>query len=172
MLKSPVKFYTDEQYNRFPVPDRALLQAAAREGVRETGINAGFWVEKFLASVHLGPGYAWCAAFVHWCIEEAGVDNHRLPNGAAAVRNWASWAKTNHRLLDKPVRGCLFFWLDRAGTGHIGFVSQVGPGYVETLEGNTNMAGSREGDGVYRKARKLDWLASRYQHGFIDLADL
>ena len=36
---------------------------------------------------------------------------------------------------------------------HVGFVDQWGPKEVVTVEGNTNGAGSREGDGVYKKKR-------------------
>lgn len=40
---------------------------------------------------------------------------------------------------------------------HIGIVAKDydGKGIVHTIEGNTNQSGSREGDGVYRKARIL-----------------
>lgn len=38
---------------------------------------------------------------------------------------------------------------------HAGFVDEWGDKYVITVEGNTNEAGSREGDGVYRKRRPI-----------------
>jgi len=38
---------------------------------------------------------------------------------------------------------------------HVGFVDQWQSKYVITVEGNTNEAGSREGDGVYRKRRPI-----------------
>ena len=46
---------------------------------------------------------------------------------------------------------------------HVGIA--VGPvdanGFVPTVEGNTNAAGSREGDGVYRKLRSIHSIRSR-----------
>jgi hypothetical protein len=55
-------------------------------------------------------------------------------------------------------RGDLFAWCDRAAwRGHIGFIVRMrrtARGWLaETIEGNTNDAGSREGDGVYRRQR-------------------
>ncbi|HWK59160.1 MAG TPA: hypothetical protein VNQ80_17590 [Parapedobacter sp.] len=42
--------------------------------------------------------------------------------------------------------------------GNVGFVDEWGIGsYFITVEGNTNEAGNREGDGVYRKR----WLSRR-----------
>lgn len=38
---------------------------------------------------------------------------------------------------------------------HAGFVDEWGDKFVITVEGNTNEAGSREGDGVYRKRRLI-----------------
>lgn len=136
------------------IRENALLIAAHLcdvEHVREVGVNRGFWVERFLAGVGLGPGYSWCAAFVAFALKQAGWKD--LPKGAAAVRNWASWAKANGRITAKPERGDLFFWLNADGTGHMGFVVEATPTTVRTIEGNTNTAGSREGDGCYRRTR-------------------
>ena len=38
---------------------------------------------------------------------------------------------------------------------HVGIVvgDQVDPGFIETVEGNTDGPGSRDGDGVWRKGR-------------------
>ena len=38
---------------------------------------------------------------------------------------------------------------------HVGFVEAVEGDTVQTVEGNTNKAGSREGGGVYRLERRL-----------------
>jgi hypothetical protein len=46
---------------------------------------------------------------------------------------------------------------------HIGIATSAPDkkGNVETIEGNTNGAGSREGDGVYRKTRHVSKIRSR-----------
>lgn len=145
--------------------ERALLVAAEfadKIHVREVGANRGYWVERFLASVGLGPSYAWCAAFVTFCLKTAGAKN--LPKHPASVLGWMQWAEANNAFLTKPVRGCAFAFMHTKTTGHIGFVVRetLGPS-VATIEGNTNAQGSREGDGVYRRTRAESGLK------FIDL---
>jgi hypothetical protein len=139
--------------------ENALLIAAYlcdKEKVREKGLNRGVWVERFLAAVGLGPGYAWCAALVTFALREAGWQGG-YPKGPAAVRNWAKWAEETGRITKSPQRGDLFFWLNPGGTGHIGFVRGVTATHVETIEGNAQAGrggDQREGDGVYRRSRQ------------------
>ncbi len=170
-MKSPVVWLTDRQYAALPIPERALAQAASKVGVREHGINAGPWIARFLRSVGLGVGYPWCAALVSWCLLEAGCPKERLPKRRAAVRDWVLWAEREGRLERHPERGRLFFWLDGAH-GHIGFVTEVVGTTIKTIEGNTNKAGSREGDGVYRRERHENNMATHVRHGYIDLGGL
>ena len=60
----------EEQYMRESVKELYDSQV----GVREIGgSNRGPYVEMYLVSVDLGPGFAWCAAFVSWCYQNAGV---------------------------------------------------------------------------------------------------
>ena len=136
--------------------ENALLIAAHLcdiEKVRELGANRGAWVERFLGAVGLPGGYAWCAAFVSFCLKSGGYTaGPKLP---AAVRNWASWAKAEGRIVEAPRRGDLGFWLNPDGTGHIFFVANPAGVMVKTIEGNSNVAGSRDGDGVYRNNRPI-----------------
>lgn len=158
-----------------PMTERALAVALERVGVRERGANRGFWVERFLSAVGLGPGYAWCAAFVYWCLLRAGARSDRLParRRAAGVAEWVRWAEAHGRLRSEPARGRLFYWLQADGRGHLGFV--LGPAWAgawRTVEGNTSPAGSREGDGVYERVRVLENLRRHDRWGFIDLEGL
>jgi len=156
-MRSPVKWLDNEEYAVASIQEKALAWADhfAGKKVRETGINRGFWVEKFLASVGLGPGYAWCAAFSSYCIRQAG-SSAGPGKGRAAVRNWASWSKASARTHVVPKRGDLVYTLNANGTGHIEFVTGVfKDGTIGTIGGNTNMANSREGDGVYKKRRTI-----------------
>jgi len=126
-------------------------------GVRElTGRNDGVEVEKYLAVTGFGKGYAWCAAFISWTYQEAEVK---------ALKNaWApSWFPPGNTIYIKgksgnkvPGRADVFgiFYPKDNRIGHVGFVDDWPSGeFVITVEGNTNSAGSREGDGVYRKRR-------------------
>lgn len=150
-----------EAYNVLPKRDKIAIAAAyfadVIKVVEEGGNNKGFWVARFLKGVGLSQGYAWCAAFVSYVLREAGVDSG--PKfGRAAVRNWESWARENHRIYDmkKAVRGDLVGYTNhKTGLGHIGICvgDGVSPNIKLTIEGNTNDKGEREGDGVFRKER-------------------
>lgn len=152
---------TDAQFHALGDRERALIVAAYfcdTVKVREEQVNRGYWVTRFLAGVGLGPGYAWCAAFVTYCIRQAGYTGD-LPKGAAAVQNWVTWAKATGRLVKSPSRGDLGF-LSATGPSHIFFVVSVDErlGVARTIEGNTNAEGAREGNGVFRRTRKIeDW---------------
>lgn len=152
----------------------ALALAASYVGVKETARNSGPEIDLFLAAVGLRPGYAWCAAFVHFCFMRASASLglvNPCPRSARALGIWA--------LADGPCksqdahRGSLFV-LDTGepgGDGHIGFVETAHPnGTIDSIEGNTNEAGSREGNAV---ARKLAWSPKHGGRGrlvgYIDL---
>jgi hypothetical protein len=146
---------------------KALEVALSYLGTKEVGANRGPEVEKFLASVGLGPGAAWCAAFCYFCVQEAtlrlqGVINP-LPRTGGVLK---MWQRTPWWLTTKtPVEGAIFIQDRGGGKGHTGFVVAVDFDSVATVEGNTNRKGSREGDGVYRQRRKLDSII-----GFIDVS--
>ena len=136
-------------------------------GVREIGgTNRGPHVEMYLASVDLGPGYAWCAAFVSWCYQNAGVKAPRsgwVPSYALKDKRIYQRGKFQ---LQKPQSGDVFLiWYNSLNRpAHIGFVDEWNEYWVITVEGNTNDNGLREGDGVYRKRRlkKQIWVVSNF----------
>jgi len=128
-------------------------------GVREaTGKNDGKEVEKYLRSTGFGPGNAWCAAFVHYCLEEA-----KIPN---TVNAWSPTAENKKHIifrarqqLEEPEPGDVvcFFYTNLNRIGHTGFFHRrISDVTYESVEGNTNIAGSREGDGVYKKFRSFN----------------
>jgi hypothetical protein len=54
-----------------------------------------------------------------------------------------------------------------AGFGHTGLVERTSGGKLVTIEGNTNVGGSREGIGVFRRESRKTVDINR---GFIDYA--
>lgn len=127
-------------------------------GVRElTCHNDGVMVETYLHSVSLKKGNAWCAAFVSWVFQQCGVINPKS--------GWCPFwfpAKNIIYQIDKPAinhnapqAGDVFgiFFNDKKRIAHVGLIMEWGEKVVITVEGNTNDAGSREGDGVYKKKR-------------------
>ncbi|KAA2245496.1 CHAP domain-containing protein [Chitinophaga agrisoli] len=148
----------------------ALRVALSQDGVQESprGSNGGPEVTIYLKSVGLGPGYAWCMAFVYWCVQQAasetGVGNP-LVKTAGVLQQWNN--TTCRRLIArssgvKP--GDIFIMDFGKGVGHTGFVESVKGGIVHTIEGNTNDGGSREGYEVCRRERLITSVK-----GFIQL---
>lgn len=133
--------------------EQVVLLYRSQIGVREVGKNAGQQVEAYLASTGLGKGYAWCGAFVTWVIKSVGLS---LPQGPA----WApSWFVKGKRIKHEMAQaGDVFgIWFkNKNRIAHVGFIDENwmnSSNLILTVEGNTNEAGSREGDGVYRKRR-------------------
>lgn len=128
-------------------------------GVKElTGRNDGVQVQSYLKSTGLKGNYAWCAAFVNWCLRQCGV---KTINDARAGK-WFRLDKTIYERgktnMSTPQPGdlCGFIWTGKQ-IQHIGFVHKWGENAIVTVEGNTTGEGngisSREGDGVWRKRR-------------------
>ncbi|MGV3613852.1 MAG: CHAP domain-containing protein [Fimbriimonas sp.] len=155
--KSPAFDYSTEEWEGFDPPARALLLAAQycdhyRVEEAPRGSNRGPWVDKFLRRAQSVPGQPWCAAFVYDCFRDAGMS----PRVAypASVASWADYARRFGRVREEPARGRLFYFTNRDGSGHMGFVVRVRGDSVETIEGNTNDMGLREGYRVARRMRK------------------
>lgn len=158
----------------------AVLATIARSqlGVREVGCNnCGPQIREYQEATWLAPGaWPWCAAFVAWCVREAidavgGVVRFNRPRTAGAwdLENWA----TDRRQSDgapqrrsggsdagvtmiKPLSTQAVMPGDIVvfTFSHVGIaLGQAGAQHVLTVEGNTNAAGSREGDGVYERRR-------------------
>lgn len=124
-------------------------------GTREaTGKNDGVKVETYLKTCKLTAGSAWCAAFVNWCYLQ-----HCLPRPNSG---WSpAWFPVPRTHLVAtlgayvPKNGDAFgiYFANKKRIAHVGMVHRWGEKFVDTVEGNTNEAGSREGDGVYHKRR-------------------
>lgn len=121
------------------------------------GSNAGRDVEKYLITVGLGKGYAWCMAFVYWVVQEAATQKNAvnpLKKTAGVLDQWNN--RVNLRVTT-PQPGDIFIMDYGRGLGHAGFVTQVrSDGTLETIEGNTDDKASREGYKVARRIRKIN----------------
>lgn len=157
------------------LPQAIVTIATAEIGVEEVnGTNCGPRVDEYKAATWLNPkvGWPWCAAFACWVVREAaklaGVEftkTFKRPRTAGAwdFENWSlaqdrsTWTKKPHGGDIEPGDIVIFKF------SHIGFaVSKPDKnGFVMTVEGNTDAAGSREGGGVFRKRRRLSQIRSR-----------
>lgn len=139
--------------------EKALQVAESQLGVLEERGNRGPRVEAYLRSTGIGPGNPWCAAFVYWCIDRAAGELEQ-PNPflrTAYCPTIASWARQHDLLEAMPKAGDVFLhYASVAGTFracHTGFVTRVSGAGFGTIEGNTNLDGSREGIGVFDRSR-------------------
>lgn len=151
----------------------ALVRIAEGEvGVMEAAKNnTGDDLQKYKEATWLAPGaWAWCAAFVCWCYKEAlaeqPVAGVKRPQTAAAwgFEEWAG--KQTGVTLIKPAGTIKKGDIVMFTFSHIGIaVADEQGDMVQTVEGNTNVKGQRDGggktrDGVYRKTRPKSSIRS------------
>lgn len=137
---------------------QSIETATKQLGVKEKpiGSNSGPEVEIYLKSVGLGKGYSWCMAFIYWVVNEA-AKKCNVPNPLKKTAGvLAGYNGVPHLHISKPVPGCIFIMDYGGGLGHTGIVTKVlNNGTIETIEGNTNSDGSREGYEVCKRIRKI-----------------
>lgn len=152
-----------------------IIRIATQEiGVEEVdGTNSGKRVKEYQAATDLkGTGWPWCAAFVCWVVREAmaasGVFQTQKFTRPKTASAWGfeSWSRAQDNTTNtrKPHDGDI-----KAGDivvftfSHIGiaFSAPNKQGWVQTVEGNTDGEGSREGGAVLRKTRHVSKIRSR-----------
>ncbi len=126
-------------------------------GVREaTGKNDGKSVEVYLRSVNLSKGNPWCAAFCYFVLNKNGVFAPRSGYSPAWFPSSNVIYTKKNKTADPDAGDVFGIWFPAKGRiAHVGFVDQWKAGVVVTVEGNTNDALSRDGDGCYRKMRPV-----------------
>jgi len=174
MFGEPTIIVTQEPANDFL--KEALKVAVSQLGVMEKplGSNRGPEVDKYLASVGLGPGQFWCMAFVYYCFNKAAEKldrNNPLVKTGHCMTHWNSTKgkkiiasnAVNNPTLVKP--GQIFIINTGGSSGHTGIVEKLEGGFLHTIEGNSNTSGSRNGIGVFRLvSRKI----TKINRGFIE----
>ena len=137
---------------------KALDIANSQEGVREQGSNRGPQVEAYLQSTNTDPGEPWCASFVYWCISQAskelGVKAPFLPTDACRFID--QWARRRDILEQSPQPGDVFLLYEGSVASHTVFVDSGDGTRYGTVEGNTNLDGSSEGIGVFKRNRPVN----------------
>ena len=162
-----------------------VLDVASLEvGVLEDppGSNSGKRVREYQRTVNISAGDPWCVAFVFWCHGQAAakldISNPMAKNccTGGVLDLWNRARETGVPTITTAqadddtsmVRpGMVFIISTGNGNGHTGLVSRVVGHQMETIEGNTNDGGSREGIGVFRRTGRTIKSINR---GFIDFA--
>ncbi|WP_442591915.1 CHAP domain-containing protein [Pedobacter sp. AW31-3R] len=143
---------------------KELVKIASDElGVKEkTGHNDGERVEAYLKCVNLKRGQPWCAAYVSWIFAKAGFSKPRS--------GWSPDLFPSSRLARSALPGNVLgiYFASYQRIAHVGLITNVDGEWITSVEGNTNVNGSREGDGVYKKLRHLktiyrmaDWIGEK-----------
>lgn len=143
----------------------ALLVSQA--GYREGHDPDGTWnnVQRFSAET---PGLTWsqgmpyCATFQAWGAHKLGADT--MWPMTASCYTAVQWWQDHARWTQYPVLGGPFY-LGPGGSSHTGVVTAYGPGWIETIEANTNDTGAYQGNGVYVRKRPRTGAGSPFGYG-------
>jgi hypothetical protein len=145
-----------------------MVVAYARQHLKQHprevgGQNHGPWVRLYMRG-NEGASWPWCAGFVCFCLKQAcdslGLKMPLTPS--FSCDSLAASAKENNRFLREPAQaernrirpGSVF--LNRRTTNdwtHTGIVLSADAEVLQTIEGNTNDEGSREGFEVCARTR-------------------
>jgi hypothetical protein len=119
---------------------------------------------KALKAAGHNNGEAWCSYFQEAVFCEAFPDKNaelRKLFSASTIQTYKNFVAEKYDVHDYPLVGDLVIWQRykegvKQWQGHAGLVINVhSDGSFSTIEGNTNSAGSREGDSVQYKIRRL-----------------
>jgi len=166
------------------VQQKTIEIAASEVGTMESpmGSNRGPEVDLYLRTVGLDPNagsFPWCAAFIYFCFDKAarqlGIANPAIKDagvldcwnkaGARPIHRIAASEASNTPSLVKP--GMVFVLRTGGDTGHMGLIEKMQGSLLTTIEGNTNLNGSREGIGVFRRTGRT---ITSINLGFLDYA--
>lgn len=115
-------------------------------------------------------GVYWCVQFVWWCFQQ--VDKFLFYGGGktASCGELMRWAQKQGRWVTKDYQAgdVLIYNLPNTNckTDHAGICEIVSGQYVIAIEGNTsngNAGSQSNGDGVYRRKRKLSLVVGAYR---------
>jgi len=149
---------------------RAKASAIAKKwiNVGENGVNASFTNSVFQAmmkSVGWKSGEAWCMYLAKAVHVDAFKNEYSNINKILTGSTQTSWnnAKNDttgtYKVITsgKPQKGDIAIWQNTSNpsTGHAGIVIGRSGETFKTVDGNTNLAGSSEGDKVLIKERPL-----------------
>ena len=116
--------------------------------------NWGKPVQDYLASVGITFPASWCMAFIYWCFKQAYTElklTNPLIKTGGVLAHW-NQADKKYRVTN-PQPGDIFIMDFGKGLGHTGLVTSVTDTHINTIEGNSNDEGSREGYEVCKRTR-------------------
>jgi len=149
-------------------------------GIHEYHGNSGWDDLRFaelMADCGWQRGQAWCAYLTELVWKESMPEQFAQLDklfSAGAVKTWNNFKDSGWPVGKDPQPGDVViwqYWHEGSPTwkGHAGIVLRVEGNEVETVEGNTNTTGGREGDEVAIKRRMINFDARNglVMRGFI-----
>lgn len=131
--------------------DKLVSVAQGQIGYLETTYSNGAFWSKY-GQWYGYPNSAWCAMFVSWCANQAGISTNIIPKFSSCGVG-IQWFQNNGRWHTKsgytPQKGDIIFL---NGGAHVGLVESVGNGKVVTIEGNVH-----DGTGYNYGVRRLTY---------------
>ncbi|MER5650504.1 CHAP domain-containing protein [Streptosporangium sp. NPDC002524] len=127
-----------------PIGDDLLRTIKPELGYREGAGQHSKFGEWYAVNVAQDPQYRtapWCAMFIAWAAEKAGVQEY--VGQFAWTPSQARWFETNDAWTRTPEPGALVFFdwsggKDIKGIDHVGVVESVSGGTIHTIEGNVD----------------------------------
>ena len=134
-------FLADDGDGNLEVGQPALMVSVAKSQI---GIEDG---EKYWRWYGFTEPVDWCACFVSWCADEAGLIEEGAVPMFAEVNEGIRWFREQGRWIDaaeepgfRPTPGTLIFfdWDTDSNADHVGIVERCKKGIIYTIEGNSN----------------------------------
>ena len=126
--------------------------ALSQEGTKENGTNSVKYNDWYYGRHVSGGSYPWCAVFVSWCVNQAGISTSIIPKTASVsvlysffMREKLFQAKGNGYI---PKAGDVLIQKS-GGASHTGLVYAADSNYFYTIEGNA-------GDAVRKRKYSYD----------------
>lgn len=126
-----------------------VLKSQIGQTEHPRGSNWGHPVQEYLEAAGINRPAPWCAAFIEWGLQKIGR------KGAGAYV--PSWNQPSHRINQPSIGSLGLVWFPQMKRyGHIFCVKRVTSSRsIETIEGNSNAEGSREGYAVVSRVRPV-----------------
>lgn len=118
-------------------------------------------------------GLSWCAAFVCWCADQAGISTDIIykSNRCSVIKKWYEDRALFYyspyyggSYIPKAGDLVIFDWDSVADGDHIGIVTGTSGNYLSTIEGNTSNS-SYDSDCLLERTQRIS-LGSRYILGY------
>jgi hypothetical protein len=148
------------------IANKIIALAKKQVGVKETSNNWSTQISKYLAAVNINFPAAWCMALMVWVNKNIGYTSALATTGGVLDQ----WNKTpNKYRTSTPAPGYIFIIDHGKGKGHAGVVIAVqDKDTINTIEGNTNNDGSRNGNICLERSR----MRKSVNVGYINLPQM